>query len=85
MSNFSQKLEDATNEELMHWINEFDFRVVPLASDELTRQMENKGNLDRWEVSLFKKKSGSDQSFTRRVLVGIQRGWSGSVGVSNAS
>lgn len=38
MSNFSPKLEDATNEQLMHMVNELDFRVVPLASDELTRR-----------------------------------------------
>lgn len=38
MSNFSPKLENATDEQLKHWINELDFRVVPLASDELTRR-----------------------------------------------
>ena len=38
MSNFSPKLENATDEELMNMINELDFRVVPLASDELTRR-----------------------------------------------
>jgi len=36
MSNFSPKLQDATDEQLMHMVNELDFRVVPLASDELT-------------------------------------------------
>lgn len=38
MSNFSPKLENATDEELMNMINELDLRVVPLASDELTRR-----------------------------------------------
>jgi len=38
MSNFSPKLEDATDKQLMHMVNELDFRVVPLASDELTRR-----------------------------------------------
>jgi len=38
MSNFSPKLEDATDEQLIDMINELDFRVVPLASDELTRR-----------------------------------------------
>jgi len=38
MSNFSPKLQDATDEQLMHMVNELDFRVVPLASDELTRR-----------------------------------------------
>lgn len=38
MSNFSPKLEDATDEQLRYMINELDFRVVPLASDELTRR-----------------------------------------------
>ena len=38
MSNFSPKLQDATDEQLMNMVNELDFRVVPLASDELTRR-----------------------------------------------
>ncbi len=38
MSNFSPKLENATDEQLMHMVNELDFRIVPLASDELTRR-----------------------------------------------
>ena len=38
MSNFSPKLQDATDEQLMNMVNEFNFRVVPLASDELTRR-----------------------------------------------
>jgi len=38
MANFAKKLEDASDEELYSWVNELDFRVVPLASDELTRR-----------------------------------------------
>lgn len=38
MSNFAPKLQEATDVELMHMVNELDFRVVPLASDELTRR-----------------------------------------------
>ena len=38
MSNFSPKLQDATDLQLMNMVNELDFRVVPLASDELTRR-----------------------------------------------
>ncbi len=38
MSNFSPKLQDATDDELMHMVNELDFRIAPLASDELTRR-----------------------------------------------
>ena len=38
MSNFSPKLQDTTDEQLMNMVNEFNFRVVPLASDELTRR-----------------------------------------------
>lgn len=38
MSNFSHKLQDATDDQLMNMVNELDFRVVPLASDELTRR-----------------------------------------------
>lgn len=38
MSNFSPKLEDATDEQLLYMVNELDFRVVHLASDELTRR-----------------------------------------------
>ncbi len=41
MTNFAKKLEDASNKELYSWINELDFRVVPLASDELTRRALN--------------------------------------------
>jgi hypothetical protein len=54
MSNFSPKLEDATDEELKHWINEYDFRIVPLASDELTRR-HLKGL--RKSIRLFNKRS----------------------------
>ncbi|MBL7155074.1 MAG: hypothetical protein ISS88_01025 [Candidatus Portnoybacteria bacterium] len=42
MSNFSPKLEEATDDQLRYMINELDFRVVPLASDELTRRALNK-------------------------------------------
>ncbi|KKQ64574.1 MAG: hypothetical protein US86_C0019G0002 [Candidatus Daviesbacteria bacterium GW2011_GWA2_38_24] len=38
MSNFSPKLEKATDEQLKHWVNEGNFQIVPLASDELTRR-----------------------------------------------
>ncbi len=38
MSNFEKRLEEASEEDLRRWINEYDFRVVPLASDELTRR-----------------------------------------------
>lgn len=38
MSNFGKKLEDASEKDLYFWVNELDFRVVPLASDELTRR-----------------------------------------------
>ncbi|PIR83924.1 hypothetical protein COU18_00725 [Candidatus Kaiserbacteria bacterium CG10_big_fil_rev_8_21_14_0_10_51_14] len=38
MSNFHPKLEDATDDQLRYMVNELDFRVVPLASDELTRR-----------------------------------------------
>lgn len=38
MSNFSPKLEEASDKELRYMINELDFQVVPLASDELTRR-----------------------------------------------
>jgi hypothetical protein len=38
MKNFAKNLEDATDQELYSWVNQLDFRVVPLASDELTRR-----------------------------------------------
>ncbi len=38
MSNFSTKLEDASEGELKHWVNEGDFHIVPVASEELTRR-----------------------------------------------
>ena len=42
MSNFFPKLEDDTDEHLRYMVSELDFRVVPLASDELTRRTINK-------------------------------------------
>lgn len=42
MTNFEKKLEEASKEELYSWVNRLDFRVVPLASDELTRRSLNK-------------------------------------------
>lgn len=36
MSNFSPKLENTTDYQLMQMVNELDFRVVSLVSDELT-------------------------------------------------
>lgn len=54
MSNFSPKLEDATDEQLMHMVNELDFRVVPLASDELTRRTVKK--LEK-TISVFNEQS----------------------------
>lgn len=38
MRNFEKNLEYATEVELYKWVNESDFRVVHLASDELTRR-----------------------------------------------
>jgi len=38
MKNFAKNIEDATEEELLLWVNTLDFKVVPLASDELTRR-----------------------------------------------
>ena len=38
MSNFSPKLEDAKDSELMYMVNEFDVRMIGPASDELTRR-----------------------------------------------
>lgn len=42
MANFHKKLEEASKKELYLWVNELDFRIVPLASDELTRRALNK-------------------------------------------
>lgn len=36
--NFEKPLQDATDEELMRWVNQHNYQVVPLASDELTRR-----------------------------------------------
>lgn len=41
MSNFSPKLEDATNDRLKHWTNETNPHFAPLASHELTRRALN--------------------------------------------
>lgn len=42
MTNFSPKLEEASEKQLLYMVNELDFRVVPLASDELTRRTLNR-------------------------------------------
>ena len=42
MANFAKNLEEASEKELYSWVNQLDFRVVPLASDELTRRTLNK-------------------------------------------
>ena len=62
MSNFSPKLEEATDEQLKFWINEFDFRVVPLASDELTRRTVNKL---RETIEIFNKQASKQ---TQRMI-----------------
>ncbi len=54
MSNFFPKLEDDTDEHLRYMVNELDFRVVPLASDELTRRTINK--LEK-TIAVFNKQS----------------------------
>lgn len=41
MNNFEKKLEEATDEDLRCWIDNYDFNVTPLASDELTRRALN--------------------------------------------
>jgi len=70
MSNFSPKLEDATDEQLMYMVNELDFRVVPLASDELTRRYLAGV---RKSIRLFNKKSseqtGEMIKLTRWIVV----------------
>ncbi|MEK7464082.1 MAG: hypothetical protein AAB610_03115 [Patescibacteria group bacterium] len=38
MKKFSKNVEDATEKELLSWVNQLDYRVVHLASDELTRR-----------------------------------------------
>jgi len=41
MINFPKKFKDANDEELIHWIENDNFDVTPLASDELTRRTLN--------------------------------------------
>ena len=42
MANFAKNVEEASEKELYSWVNQLDFRVVPLASDELTRRSLNR-------------------------------------------
>ena len=42
MANFAKNVEEASEKELYSWVNQLDFRVVPLASDELTRRALNR-------------------------------------------
>ncbi len=69
MSNFFPQLEDATDEQLRHMINELDFRVVPLASDELTRRMLFK--LINTIVSLDEKNEKLQKKIFALTVVGI--------------
>ena len=69
MSNFFPQLEDATDEQLRHMINELDFRVVTLASDELTRRMLFK--LINTIVSLDEKNEKLQKKIFALTVVGI--------------
>lgn len=62
MKNFEEKLEEASDEELYFWVNERDFRVVPLASDELTRR-----NLIKLKQSIDDS-SKNTEIYSRRML-----------------
>lgn len=68
MSNFEKKLENASEDELRRWINELDFRVVPLASDELTRRA-----LDKLQetIQVFNKQSSKQTQKIIRLTWGI--------------
>jgi len=68
MSNFSPKLEEATDDQLKYMINELDFRVVPLASDELTRRALNK--LQK-RIEVFNKQSSKQTKKMIRLTWGI--------------
>ena len=71
MRNFEKKLEEATEEELYFWVNERDFRIVHLASDELTRRSLNKL---RETMRIFNNKSSKQtQEIIRltRWIVGL--------------
>ena len=68
MSNFSPKLEDAADEQLRRWVNEGNFQVVPLASDELTRRSIKKLNesVDK-NISELKKFSNATGKFNKET------------------
>ncbi len=70
MANFAKKLEEATEKELYSWVNELDFNVVPLASDELTRRVLNKL---RETIQVFNEQSSKQTQkmirLTRRIFI----------------
>ncbi len=69
MCNFHPKLEEATDEQLKYMINELDFRVVPLASDELTRRVLKK--LQETIVSLDEKNEKLQKRIFWLTVVGV--------------
>lgn len=71
MSNFGKDLGKASDEELYNWVNQLDFRVVPLASDELTRRALKK---TRDATKSFNKKSSEQTEkviFLTKWIVGL--------------
>ena len=71
MSNFSPKLEDATDEQLMYMINELDFHVVPLASDELTRRTIRKLIKTIEVFNKYSSRQTQRMIWLTRVIVGL--------------
>ena len=70
MANFPKKVEDATNTELLSWVNQLDFRVVHLASDELTRRSIKRLN-ESIDKSTVQSKESSDtaERFTAALFL----------------
>ena len=70
MKNFSKNVEDATDVELLSWVNQLDFRVVHLASDELTRRSVKKLN-ESIDKSTLQAKESSDtaERFTAALFL----------------
>lgn len=69
MSNFFPKLEDSTDDQLKHMVNELDFRVVPLASDELTRRTLD--NLRKTIIDLDQKNGQLQNMIFRLTIIGV--------------
>ena len=73
LKNFAKNVEDATDEELLLWVNTLDFRVVHLASDELTRRSIKRLNesIDKGTIQANKSSEVSERFTAALFLLAV--------------